>query len=1120
MKRLLFAIISCIAICTSAKAQCPLIVNEIQVANIDQFIDNSNNYGSWIELYNPTDADIDLAYWYISDDETNYKNSRFLSSIGKVPANGYKTIWFDHYSSDGNYGSGAGTQVRFKLDTEGGKLFICNKNLELQLTVEYPAAISRCSYARTVDGGDQWAWSSTPTPGATNNGMTFASTQMESPVISVESGLFTEAFTFNISVPDNATLVYTVNGSTPTLSNGVRTSSRSFKVSGTSVYRFCAFGDGYLPSEVITRSFIFRDKDYTLPIVSVVTNNANLYDDIIGVYTDGTNGIVGNGVSYKSNKNMDWERPVNFDYITADGKSAVNQEATFYVSGGWSRHWSPTSFKLKAEKRYQGKNSFNCQFFPLKPALKNKVLVMRNGGNDTGCRLRDALIQRILLTSGLYIDAQDWNPCHVFLNGKYHALLNMREPNNKFYAYANYGYDTDEVDAFEFTNGGYKQKAGTITAYNRWGSLSSYAENEEYYKELLALVDIDEYINYMAAETFIGSGDWYTNNNNIKGFRSTNDGRFHMMVFDVDDGFSNNDMLVKLKSYSANRPSVIFNNMAKNASFKRQFINAYCLMDGSIFTPERTQSIANEMGNIMAMPLSFDGREPWSTCNFIIDRINSSKSARMNSLRTYFSLGTGSSVAFKANIPEARILLDGQQVPTNTFDGTLFAPFTLSASAPAGYNFVGWQKGATTTKTLLSRGSQWRYYDKGSLDGTDWKTGSVSSWSRSAAPLGYGKSDIKTTVCYGDNANAKYPTYYFRSTVTLFSEPDSSDKFTLDYTADDGFIIYVNGKEAGRHLMPEGEATYSTYATTYCPGNPDTGTLTLDAGLFVRGGNDIAVEVHNNSGTSSDIYWDAAITQKLSSGTVVTTERDITIDTDENCVLTAVFKPVADECLIAAGSTPVVVNEVSAANSIFANDYYKRNDWIELYNTTSTDIDAEGMYISDNPSNPQKYRISGDGEINTVIPAHGYLIIWADKLDPLNQLHANFKLGNDDEASVVLTASDGSWSDRLTYMSHTGEESVGRYPDGGKRIYRMSRPTYEAANTIGTYSEWISGEEVNFDEEAYITGIDRPNATAAQPGEEYFTIDGMRLDAPQRGLNIVRATSSDGIVTTRKVVVQ
>ena len=1107
-------------LCAMLKAQSSLIINEVQVANIDQYIDNSNNYGSWIELYNPTDATIDISYWYISNDESTYKKSRFVSSIGSVPAKGYKVIWFDHYSADGNYGSGAAKQIRFKLNPEGGKLFICNKDLELQCSLEYPAAVSRCSYARTTDGGDKWGWSDSPTPEATNNSMTFASSQLEAPQTSVESCMFTDAFSFDVSTPAGATLVYTTDGSTPTLTNGTKTSQRTFKVSATSIFRFRAYEDGFLSSNVTTRSFILRDKDYTLPIVSVVTDSKNLYDNTIGVYTDGTNGITGNGVSYKSNKNMDWERPVSFDYITADGISAINQEATFYVSGGWSRHYAPTSFKLKAEKVYQGKNSFNYQFFPLKPSLKNKVLLMRNGGNDTGCRLKDALIQRILLTSGIYIDAQDWNPCHVFLNGKYLAMLNMREPNNKFYAYSNYGYDTDEVDAFEFSNGGYRQKAGTKAAYNNWYSLSNYAEDEAKYQELLDLVDIDEYINYMAAETFIGSGDWYTNNNNIKGFRSTDNGRFHMVVFDVDDGFSNNNMLTKLKSYNSNYPSIVFNNMAKNASFKRQFINTYCLMDGSIFTDERTQSIANEMGSIMEKPLSFDGRTPWNTCNEIINRVNNSRSARMNSLRSYFSLGTGSSISFSANISEARILLDGQKVPTDKFDGTLFAPFTLTVSAPAGYNFIGWKKGTATTSTLLSKGSQWRYYDKGSLDGTDWKNGSVNSWSKSAAPLGYGKSDLKTTVSYGDNSADKNPTCYFRSSVTLFSAPDSDDKFTLDYTVDDGFIIYVNGTEAGRHLMPEGDATFSTYASTYCSGNPDSGTLILDTKLFKRGVNTIAVEVHNNSGSSSDIYWDASITRSYSANASTVDTRDITFNADEDCSLTAMFEPVADEYLIAAGSTPVVVNEVSASNSIFANDYYKRNDWIELYNTTATDIDTDGMYISDNPDNPQKYRISGDAETSTVIPAHGYLIIWADKLDPLNQLHANFKLGNDDDACVILTAADGSWSNRLTYMAHTGEESVGRYPDGGKRVYKMSKPTLSSTNMLTSYSEWISGEDVNFDAETYLANIEKNEATSTQPVTEYFTVDGVKLDAPRRGLNIIRTTKSDGTVTTRKVVVQ
>ena len=81
--------------------------------------------------------------------------------------------------------------------------------------------------------------------------------------------------------------------------------------------------------------------------------------------------------------------------------------------------------------------------------------------------------------------------------------------------------------------------------------------------------------------------------------------------------------------------------------------------------------------------------------------------------------------------------------------------------------------------------------------------------------------------------------------------------------------------------------------------------------------------------------------------------------------------------------TPVRINEVSADDGVYVNDYFKRNDWVELYNTTDQPIDVEGMFLTDNPDKPKKYQISkGVSQASTVIPAHGYLIIWCDKLEP------------------------------------------------------------------------------------------------------------------------------------------
>ena len=132
----------------------------------------------------------------------------------------------------------------------------------------------------------------------------------------------------------------------------------------------------------------------------------------------------------------------------------------------------------------------------------------------------------------------------------------------------------------------------------------------------------------------------------------------------------------------------------------------------------------------------------------------------------------------------------------------------------------------------------------------------------------------------------------------------------------------------------------------------------------------------------------------------------------------------------------VVINEVMSSNSMYAPCPEGRyTDWVELYNMTAEDIDLDGMYLSDEPGNPTKYRISAEGtETSTIIPAHGHRIIWCDKQDTQEQLHAPFKLANEDGAVITLTAADESWADTLVYCAHDGMQTVGRFPDGVDKI--------------------------------------------------------------------------------------
>ena len=212
-----------------------------------------------------------------------------------------------------------------------------------------------------------------------------------------------------ITCPTTGTTIYfTTDGTAPTPENG-RTYSGTLSIDGNVSVRARAYKSGYLPSEVATRTFITDGTRYPFPIIAVSTDIEHLNSYEIGIFTQGWNGRPGNGVRWNCNWNMDWDRPVNFEYILPSGEYALNQEVDMSMCGGWSRAWTPHSFKLKAAKYYLGKNSFDYDFFPeSKPGLKQRVLQIRNGGNDTSCRIKDAALQEIVRRSGLYVDGQAW----------------------------------------------------------------------------------------------------------------------------------------------------------------------------------------------------------------------------------------------------------------------------------------------------------------------------------------------------------------------------------------------------------------------------------------------------------------------------------------------------------------------------------------------------------------------------------------------------------------------------------------------------------------------------------------------------------------------------------------
>jgi hypothetical protein len=105
--------------------------------------------------------------------------------------------------------------------------------------------------------------------------------------------------------------------------------------------------------------------------------------------------------------------------------------------------------------------------------------------------------------------------------------------------------------------------------------------------------------------------------------------------------------------------------------------------------------------------------------------------------------------------------------------------------------------------------------------------------------------------------------------------------------------------------------------------------------------------------------------------------------------------------LLTAANTDVVINEIMAANiHAFADPQGDYDDWIELHNLTNQEVDLTGRYLTDDPTKPRQWPFPS----GTRIPAHGFLIVWADEDGKATAgLHANFKLASGGE-QVLLVA--------------------------------------------------------------------------------------------------------------------
>jgi hypothetical protein len=170
-------------------------------------------------------------------------------------------------------------------------------------------------------------------------------------------------------------------------------------------------------------------------------------------------------------------------------------------------------------------------------------------------------------------------------------------------------------------------------------------------------------------------------------------------------------------------------------------------------------------------------------------------------------------------------------------------------------------------------------------------------------------------------------------------------------------------------------------------------------------------------------------------------------------------------------SGQLAINELLATNStIVADQNGEYDDWIELYNNTSSFISLNNAYLSDSYTTPLKWKFPD----NTTVAPNSYLIVWADKDTTQSGLHANFKLSGTGE-QLILSYASGNIVDSVSFGAQFTDASYGRCANG-TGPFTFLYPSYMAFNCF-------SGIEEN-EENAVISVFPNPANSSLMVGSD------------------------------------
>ncbi len=520
---------------------------------------------------------------------------------------------------------------------------------------------------------------------------------------SLSGGNYAGPISLDISSVGNK-LYYTTDGSSPDKLS--KEFDKTLRIDQTTVV--CALAVSPDGRELaICHTFFIDEPTTTFPIISIGITPEVLFDPDKGLYVKGGNYVDSlNNISdanYWSKKEVE----MHCEIFESDGSCVFRSKTGLRLFGGYSRMFPQKSLTIVTRSSY-GEKRIDYPLFGKKGPKELKFLVLRNSGSDFGkSHFRDGLMTGLVEEWDL--EKQAYRPAHVYINGKYWGIYNMREKINRYFLEAHTDIDKDSFDLLEHYM---RVKNGSVRHYrNMLAFLRRYDLSNPIYMDSLAqLMDIDNFLDYQLAQIYFGNEDA---GGNIKYWRPQRpDGVWRWILYDTDYGFGLHDEDAQRNNYIEfftkedgprwpNPPwsTFILRKLLENPEFFANFINRLADYLNTSFHQDRVLAKISEMESAL-LPEIDRHLKRWnlSRATWVehVQRIKRFAFERPNYLRTHMSnfLGAGDPVSIQLSCGKGGSILINQHIHLRNqrIEGKYFSevPVKIEALPQLGYRFSHW----------------------------------------------------------------------------------------------------------------------------------------------------------------------------------------------------------------------------------------------------------------------------------------------------------------------------------------------------------------------------------------------------------------------------------------------